>query len=776
MPPFRDRIVHRISRQITGRPLRVMAGVLLFGAVFWGFLPRVVLRPDVDDFIAVKDPSFEFRKQLRALFPNNEFVVIAFESGALFSKDTLVALQKITEQLEEKETVKSVKSLANVNDMLGEDDSFSVTRFLGTVPDSPIALSALQQRAVENPLYRNRLISRDGHTTAIVVFTRTEDPSPTYREDVMRDIQSVLAPYEARGFRFHLAGWPVTNYYLALFMNRDLLRFFPLTFVLVAGTIWWVFRNTRLLLLSGVGIAATVAATVGLTAVLGVSLNNASAAVIPIVIALALSDTIHIFSHLSGDVLRDFPDRRAALKHSLDQILFPCLLTSVNTAIGFFSLSFSGIPAIQAFGWLAGAGMVFEFIFSFGLVTPLLLFFNPEKIYRETATHQRRLIPRLLRAIHAGVSRHPGRILLLCVGALVWGAWECRHLKAETNLIEFFQPTARVRQDADFVKSHLAGIMPVDIFLEGESAGTFREPATLEFIDRLQTRVTSVPGVDTATSIVDYFKEMNKSFHNEDPAYFRPPATRRLADQYLLLYSANDLDDFVTGDFRRARIMIRLHSTSTRVNEGVLKEIEEIVRQEPFAGIHIRIGGDAPVHIETARTLVGGQVQNVVSAVFTIWLVMAIVLRSMGMAGVFLVPNLFPILINFGLMGTLGISLDTGTSLIAAAAFGVIVDDTVHFFVRFQELRAKGLPYFAVLQDVSYEKGEASTSSFLVMCAGFGVLSLSGFRPIMYFGLLNVGVLLLGFIGDQFLLKSLMVLWGRRKSAMLIQSTDTVSV
>lgn len=117
-------------------------------------------------------------------------------------------------------------------------------------------------------------------------------------------------------------------------------------------------------------------------------------------------------------------------------------------------------------------------------------------------------------------------------------------------------------------------------------------------------------------------------------------------------------------------------------------------------------------------------------------------------------------------MGALGIPLDTGTSLIAAAAFGVIVDDTVHFFTRFQELRAGGLAYFDALRDVSFEKGEASASSFLVMCAGFGVLSLSAFRPIMYFGLLNVAVLMVGFVGDQIFLKSLMVLWGKGRRGL----------
>lgn len=283
----------------------------------------------------------------------------------------------------------------------------------------------------------------------------------------MRDIQSVLAPYEAQGHFFHLAGWPVINYYLARFMNRDLVRFAPIPFLLVTVTIWLVFRNVRLLLLAGVGIAATVGATIGLTAVLGVSLNNASVAVIPIVIALALSDNVHVFSHLTSDILPQFPNRRAALSHVLDQILFPCSLTSLNTAIGFFSLSFSGIPAVQTFGWLAGAGMVFEFVFTFGIMTPLLLAFRPETLYHEAESHKRRMIPRLIRGVHGFVFGHARWVLVLCLAAMAWGAWECRRLKAETNLIQFFHPTATVRQDVDFVINHLAGFMPLDIFMGG---------------------------------------------------------------------------------------------------------------------------------------------------------------------------------------------------------------------------------------------------------------------------------------------------------------------
>jgi predicted RND superfamily exporter protein len=752
-----------MSRFITRRPGWVMTSALLFGVFFWSFLPRVSLRPDVDDFIADKDPSFILREHLRSLFPNNEFIVIAFQNDDLFTTENLKVLRQLTEDLEGLEGAKDVKSLANITDMVGENDTFSVAPFLESIPSDPVELAALHRRAVENPLFVNSLISQDGRTTGIVVFTRTDKNSSLQRSELIRTIRSVLVSYETRGYRFHLAGWPVTNYFLAMYMNEDIVRFVPVTLLLVAGTIWLVFRNKRLLLLSSIGILATVGATLGLTSILGVPLNNASAAVIPIVIALALSDNVHLFTHLKAGVLELYPDRRAALTHVLDQILFPCLLTSVNTAIGFFSLSFSGIPAIQVFGWLAGAGMIFEFIFTFGIVTPLLLTFRTETIYRATDVHQSRLITRLLRWIFGFVSRNPWSTLFMCGTILAWGAWECRWLRAETDLVGNFKSSAQVRQDAEFVRDHLAGIMPVDLFLEGETPGVFQEPAVLAYMERLQKKVRGVPGVDTATSLVEFFNEMNKSFHNEDPAYYRPPSTRRMAEQYLLLYNADELEDFVTPDYQRARIVLRLHSTSTRVNADVLKQVERLIQEEVFPGIRVRVGGDAPVHIETARVLVGEQVRNVFSAVFSIWIVMAVVLRSLGMAGFFLVPNLFPIVVNFGIMGAFGIPLDSGTSLIAAAAFGIIVDDTVHFFTRFQEVRANGVPYFQALEEVSLEKGDASTSSFLVLCIGFGVLTLSGFLPIMYFGLLNVVVLVVGFFGDQFLLKSVLVLWKKKK-------------
>jgi predicted RND superfamily exporter protein len=145
--------------------------------------------------------------------------------------------------------------------------------------------------------------------------------------------------------------------------------------------------------------------------------------------------------------------------------------------------------------------------------------------------------------------------------------------------------------------------------------------------------------------------------------------------------------------------------------------------------------------------------------VIVIWLIMVGVLRSWGLALLFLLPNLFPIVINFGLMGFFGIPLDSGTSLIAASAFGIIVDDTVHFFVTFGAYRKRGFGIAQALEATTFEKGEAAVASFFIMVIAFGVLTLSHFQPILMFGLLNIFILVVGMVGDQVFLKSIITLW-----------------
>jgi predicted RND superfamily exporter protein len=760
---LRDRFVHRLADLVTRHRWLVLAVTAAVSGALMAQIPRLQTRTDVDVFYIPTDPFFKLNKQIEKIYRRNEFFSIVFKDEALFTPSRLNDIGTITDALENLPDVDEVISLSNVNDVRGTDDAFIVEPFLYERPDTPDGLARLKQRALDKRLYRNRLISEEGTTTAITVFLPS-DSNGDLRLRVLNEVESILAPYQSRGYQFHLAGWPVVNVRLVQFMNSDMGRYLPLTLLLALGTVWFVFRNVRLFFLAGVGVVLTLCTTMGLAGLTGVSLNNASIAALPIVMALALSDLVHLFSHLDRSVLARFPDRISALNHVLKQILFPCLLTSVNTAIGFFSFTSNQIPAVREFGWLAASGMIVEFIITFGLIAPLLLFFNTSKIYRDTQVHNQQPIPRLVQWVHEIVLRHPIRILCLCLALVAWGGWQSKKVEVETDLVQFFSLNTQVRQDMEFTKRHLGGIQTMSVEFKGQR-DDFKDPDRLATLARLESSLESIPGVDSVTSLVDSLRDMNKAFHGEDPVQDTLPRSRRLLEQYLLLYSADDLDEVVTPGFDRTRLSFRLRDTGSKKNGETLALIRQAVAGSPIPGTTSSIVGGVVDMDVTSRVMVGDQLRGIGQAVGTIWCVMLAVLRSVKLATLFLVPNLFPIVLNFGLMGTWGIPIDTGTALVAASAFGIIVDDTVHFFTRFAERRRNGWTYDRALDDVTQEKGEAALSSSLILSLGFGVLMLGHFVPLIRYGLLNVMVLTTGMFGDMFLLKSIMALGRGRAGA-----------
>lgn len=742
-------------------------GTLLFVGFFAAFLPQLTPRNDPYDFVVDRDPATTFYYEFKTIFEKEDFFVIAYRQEDLFTKRRLTELKELTETLLNTEGVADVVSLANVVDMRGTEDSFDPSDFLADIPSNSSALQSLRERALANPLYQRTLLSDDGQTTALVVFTPYVAPDKKHEgidittRKLLDAVNGNLEPYREKGYRFAVAGWPVTNYYLGKYMKEDAALFFPISLLLTLGTIWFVFRNIRLLVMSGVGIMLTLMATLGLAGLAKIPINNASIAVVPLVMALALSDMVHVFTHLDRRFLNESGGQsRGAMGLLLRSILFPCLLTSINTAIGFFSYTFNSVSAIRSFGWLAASGMFFEFIVTFGFVVPLLTYLRPEKIFRDPEVHVKREIPQILRWLHKGVTRRPWWPLLICLAGMVWAGMSVRNIKINTNLEEMFSPKSPLRQDMNFVRENLAGMEPFDISFQS-TRDAFKEPILLAELDEIEQEIKGHPRVNSVLSFGDYLKEMNKAFHGEDPTEYRLPQSRRLLEQYLLLYGRKDLEDYMSPAFDSTRFMVRAHTPGSIDSRALFKDLQAILDQHAIPGVRSNITGGVALGVRTMKVMVDDQLNNIGSTVFAIWLVMVLVLRSWGMALLFLLPNIFPILMNFGIMGRFGIPLDTGTSLIAASAFGIIVDDTVHFFVRFSERRKQSRTMAQALEETSYEKGEASLSSTLILGSAFGVLTLSHFQPIQLFGLLNIIILVVGIAGDQLFLKSILVLWAR---------------
>lgn len=742
---------------VTDHPWLFFGLSVMVALFFMAFMPLTKTVNNVDYFTLEKDPHIAYYEEFKEVFGNDEFFVIAFEKPDIFTQENLTLLSDITQDLETVEEAKEVKSLANVNDVIGEEDFFEVREFLEEIPEDPEDLRALKEQAIGNPLYIDALISRDGRTASIVVEAYDLPDDDDYRVRLMEKARAVLDEYSDSVDAFYIAGWTYTNLSLSQFMKQDVARFIPITYLFITLAIWLVFRNIILTALAITNISVCVGSVMGLMGLTGITLNTVTSIIPSMVMALALCDTVHIFSHMDQRALSQAGgDRRKALAGVLKRVVLPSFLTSLTTAIGFLSQGISQIPPIRDFAWIASAGMLFEFVYSFFLLPPLILLFKPERIYQ--SYESTRGITLLLNSVFLIVRRYHKAIAFCIVALILTAGWYAMQIRAETNTIGYFKKSSELRQAMDFVESRLGGIDSMDISVTADRLDAFKDPANLLLLEKAQKYLESLPGIDSTVSFVDFIKDMNESFHNENPEYFKIPESQEMVAQYLLLYNADDIENVITNTYDHARIGIQLSIHSSAEQAKLINKIRDYIEKNfQTEGLEFRVTGRALKDVVTINALVNGQLYSLGLATAVITLIMFLALRSISIGFLSVIPNSFPIVVNFGIMGALGIPLDTGTAIIAAVAIGIAVDDTMHFLSEYKIQRDMNMRVAPAIRAVLLIKGRALFSSSLILCIGFSVLVLSHFVPTMNFGILTAIIMLTALIGDIVFLPSLIM-------------------
>lgn len=734
---------------------------LLISLPFLINVPNIKTVSSVDEFKLNNHPNYIFYEDFKKIFGNDEFFVIVFKDNLIFSKKNLTLLKEITEKLEAIEEVREVKSLANIDELQGSEEYFEVKPFLEEIPETSQEFISLKKRAVENKLYLSNFISKNAQTAALIVYTYDRPDNPNYRAALIEKTESLLEKYKNIGDKkidFYIAGFTKINNDMSLSMEKDTSIFVPITYLLITFLIWIFFKNIRLTFIAVLNISICLGSTMGLFAITDITLNNVTTIVPSLIMALALSDTVHIFSHLEKTVLNTSQDKKKALFKVLSRVIYPCFLTSFTTAIGFGSLLTSELAPIRNFGLIASCGMIFEFLFSFLFLPPLILLCNPHKIF--TIDSAEKGMNRFLRNLSEKVHNHFKMITVAGVIICLASIFLASQINVETDFVKYFKEHSPVRTSIDFVEKNMSGVGSLDISFSSQEIDAFKNPANLKLIEKVQTFINAQTGVDVTVSLVDFIKDMNESFHNEDPRYYKLPENQELISQYLLIYDSDNIDDFVNDTYDHSRLSARLSIHSSSEKFALINKIQQYINgceATEKNDIKMRITGKAIQEVDIIHSLVKGQISSLLLAFIIIAICMFVVCNSFYLGLISLIPNLFPLLVNFGIMGAFGISLNTATSLISAVALGIVVDDTIHFISELRLQTKKGNPVSDAVHNVIVQKGRGMMSSSLIMSIGFSVLVFSNFVPTIQFGVLSALIMLTGIVGDMLLLPAILL-------------------
>ena len=510
----------------------------------------------------------------------------------------------------------------------------------------------------------------------------------------------------------------------------------------------------------------SVMTAVGIGGWVGLPMTSPSAVAPVVVLTVAIANCVHIYStfvNYMHDAASRTPEdcggrtRRDAIVESIRVNLQPVFLSSLTTTLGFLTLHFSDSPPFRHLGSFVAFGVGAAFVLSVTLL-PALLSLLPVRV-RASLTRESSVITMF------------GKFVVRRSRQLLWGSGlivavlVASIFQNELNdvFLHYFDESVEFRKDSEFIVNNLTGLYAMEYSLPSRSPGGVSDPEHLSDVEAFAEWYRGQPETIHVNVITDIFRRLNKSMNGDDPAYYRLPANRELAAQYLLLYEISlpyglDLNNRIAADKSASRMIVSTQTLSS--NEVIAldqRALQWLADHAPNIAGTVS-SGTTLMFSNLGRRNIISMLVGTTLALVGISFILIFGLRSLRLGITSMVPNLIPGALGFGIWGLTVGEVGVSLSMVTAMTLGIVVDDTVHFLSRYQRTRRElactsSDAVLAAFRTV----GQALLTTSLVLVAGFVVVSFSNFELNSAMGKLTALVITLALMADFFLLPPLLM-------------------
>ena len=659
---------------------------------------------------------------------------------------TLAKIKRITEAIVRLRGVaaRDVASFTTIDNVTMEDGALRVAPLMTAVPAEEAGLGKLRQALTDNPLFLNRIISKDGKTTAIYIPLE----KGANGKEVADRIREIVGG-ETGAERYSIAGDPVARDTFGTEMFKLMGMFAPMAGMIMCCVAFFMFKSLFLAMAIMAPAMIIIICSMGLIIGMGYPVHIMSS-MSPVFLMAIATDSIHIFNEFYFR-FHERGERRAAILDTMQAVGKPLIYTDITTAVGFASLMLANIIPVKVFGFGVAFGTMLLLLLSFTLVPALLTFIRIDKVERITAREDlgtSKTAAFLMRLCRIG-STWP-RATLLVGGLLLLGAVVgVTRIHVNNNMVEWFKANSEIRTADRVLNQALGGTSLAYVVASAKEDDFMKTPSAMRYLEGLQRHLETLPMVGKTFSVVDYVKRINQVLHDNDPRFAKVPETREEIGQYLFLFamSANpsDLDNVVDYPFRQANVWVQLKSWDAQAMRQVIAAMDEYAQLHPLA-IALKPAGIAYFNLVWNNEVLWDMVKGFLAALVMVFVILVINFRSLKWAVVSYVPLLFTILLLYGVIGFMGKDFDMPISVLSCLSLGMAVDFAIHFVGRFRLRRAKaqgGEPLGDSLDWTAARPGKGIMRNALLFAAAFSVMLFAPLTPYITVGAFIVSMMLL---------------------------------
>ncbi len=735
----------------------LMVGILVSVTVVLGyFVPQMKGDPTLKSALDMKSDTYQEYLRFSKLFGDEEYMLAALSSKENADEpEMLKRLESITKQLAAVDHVTRVISIANIRSFMEKNGRVGVFPLVTETSHGPVFIGKDKLKRLREALpILQLLLSRDLKTVGILIqMDKQYSFDIPVIQKLMGSFQTILGGNAPPGSQYRIIGPHLIRAAIQKYNVQTALVFGILCLAISTLVSAYIFKSMRVTLITFTVVGFAVVWILAFMSISSIPLNSTTGLSFGLVLVVSAATVIRIVTHFN-ELYVHTQDKTEACRQALQVVFTPCLMCSATTAVGFATIMVSSIPMVFQLGLIMSLGVMLSFVLAVILTPAFLIFFRPlgSSAYKRMAGDWMALaLARTERVIF-----HHYRIVVVCGVVLTLAMFAGMfRVHSDTQLLRMLSESTPEMKDLHFVEDHLEPVHTIEILVEAPD-GTFQHYEPWEKVAELGQRLKEVPEVVETDSMLSLLKHLAGVLQGDEDANPTLLAKPGVIPEILGLMSFSGegrqiMERYLDKTRGKIRMSVRIaNSPSVPISETI-----DAIRSranEVMGNVgNVVVTGELAVFADHGEKLIKSQLLSLILAFVLITALLIIQLGSPVLGLISLVPNIPPVATVFGVMGWLGVSLDTVTVFAATVALGLAVDDTIHYLAQLKkEMRAPGSVSNTerCVRNAFEVTAKAMFSTSTILFAGFIVLLVSPFRPVVSFGILGSAAILAANLSD----------------------------
>jgi hypothetical protein len=717
------------------------------------------------------EANLEYNKFLKIFGEEGNLVILGIKDSTVFTPKKFNAWNNLVHQFEDLEEIDFTVSITDVKKLRADRKKrkFVLEPLYEKDPTTVEEVLEIKKQLFEKlPFYDNLLFNKETGTLQTAIYIKKEIINTPARRDFIFDILiPTIEKFEKENnLDVRISGMPYIRTLNAQNIQDEIILFVFGALGITAIIFFFFFRSFRATFITLLVVLIGVTWAFGFIGLFRYEITVLSALIPPLIIVIGVPNAVFLINKYQQEI-KKHGQQAKALQRVISKIGNATLMTNITTASGFATFVFVKSDLLREFGILASVNIISIFILAL-LIIPIIYSFMPLPKKKHLNHLERKWIENVVNWMEITVKEKRITIYIASVIVIILGIIGVYQIRVSGSLIEDMPKSMGFYKDIKFFEKEFGGIMPLEILIDTKKDKGVMKLSTLKKMDKINEAIETFPELSKPISVVNLVKYSKQAYYKGNPKYYQLPTNQE--QSYIFTYTKNSnseagmLKNFVDSTGRYARITTFMKDIGTDKMDIIQERLKAVIDKEfPSDKYTVTLTGKALVFIKGTNYLINNLVFSLSLAIILIALFMAWMFRSPQMILISLLPNILPLLITAGLMGFLDIPIKPSTILVFSIAFGISVDDSIHFLAKYrQELMANNWKIKPSVYAALRETGVSMFYTSIVLFFGFLVFTLSSFGGTIALGGLVSVTLLLAMVSNLLLLPSLLLTFEKK--------------